>query len=572
MKFLFGYLKKYKRAFLLTGVVYLVSSAASLAMPELMSQIIETGIKTANIDRVYHLCGIMFAVALAALLLSTLGKRLNSIVSNNLAENMRNDVFQKINSLSFEEFASIGSSSLLTRTTSDISNLQEAANSIVYVFTNVPVALLGGVTLAFFKDLTLALILSAATVIVVAVVFFVVKKLYPLWERSDLYCDKQNNLVRERLSGIRVIRAFDKEEIEHEKISAATDAMADNMIKANVFGGLISPTALFVLNFITVVIIYVGAIRLGNSAFLTAGDVIAVVQYVGIAANGIMSAVWIFSWFPYLKVSSKRVGEIVDLEGLDVADDNPRKLDGDLVVNDVSFAYPNAKSNALTNVSLLARKGETISIIGGSGSGKSTLIKLLTGFYSPNDGSISLGGRDYSSLTKSDVRANVSVCLQKSMIFEGTIKDNVATARTDANDQDVLSALETARLGEFVASKDEGLSFRLSQAGTNLSGGQKQRINVARTIFRDSPVYVFDDSFSALDFLTENKLRRALNARLVGKTQIIVTQRVSTAVKTDRIYVMSDGKIVGEGNNADLLKNCEVYREIYRSQIGEDLI
>lgn len=568
-KFLFKYFKKYKLSLALTGVLYLVASASALAMPNLMSRIIDDGIRNSNIKTVYVLSGIMLSIAVVSFLLAIVGKKMNAVVSNSIAEDMRNDVFEKINSLTFEEFSSIGSSSLLTRANEDVFALQDVANSFVYAVTNVPVMLFGGVILSLLKDFSIALILLSVIPIVAFIVFLLVKKMGRLWEISNKYCDKQNKLVRERLTGIRVIRAFDKERYEHGRISEATDVMADNMIRANVLSSLITPVSLLLLNVVTVAVIYVGAIRMQNPAILKAGDIIAIIQYVGIASNGLLAAVWVFAWLPHFKVSARRVNEVLSLKGVPESEGKAKYIRGDLRIINLSFTYPHAKLPALTDVNMNIEEGETVAIIGGTGSGKTTLIKLLAGFYEPTEGTIFFGGYDYSALTADDVRSNISVALQKSMIFEGTIKDNVMMSKTDAGDEEVFHALETARMADYVNSHKEGIYYELSQSGANLSGGQKQRINIARTIFKKSSVYVFDDSFSALDFLTESKLRRALSVELKGKTQIIITQRISTAIHSDRIFVMANGKIVGEGSHDDLINTCEIYKEIYASQMGE---
>lgn len=568
-KFLFKYFKKYKLSLALTGVLYLVASASALAMPNLMSRIIDDGIRNSNIKTVYVLSGIMLSIAVVSFLLAIVGKKMNAVVSNSIAEDMRNDVFEKINSLTFEEFSSIGSSSLLTRANEDVFALQDVANSFVYAVTNVPVMLFGGVILSLLKDFSIALILLSVIPVVAFIVFLLVKKMGRLWEISNKYCDKQNKLVRERLTGIRVIRAFDKERYEHGRISEATDVMADNMIRANVLSSLITPVSLLLLNVVTVAVIYVGAIRMQNPAILKAGDIIAIIQYVGIASNGLLAAVWVFAWLPHFKVSARRVNEVLSLKGVPESEGKAKYIRGDLRITNLSFTYPHAKLPALTDVNMNIEEGETVAIIGGTGSGKTTLIKLLAGFYEPTEGTILFGGYDYSSLTTDDVRSNISVALQKSMIFEGTIKDNVMMSKIDAGDEEVFHALETARMADYVNSHKEGIYYELSQSGANLSGGQKQRINIARTIFKKSSVYVFDDSFSALDFLTESKLRRALSVELKGKTQIIITQRISTAIHSDRIFVMANGKIVGEGSHDDLINTCEIYKEIYASQMGE---
>ena len=314
--------------------------------------------------------------------------------------------------------------------------------------------------------------------------------------------------------------------------------------------------------------VFVPAMKIDVHTTVGAGDVFAVVQYVALISSALMTTFWTLAWLPHLKVCAKRVGEVLSLKGIEKSGEPPKKLSGDLTLKGVSFRYPDSREYSLKDVDMTFPEGKTIAVIGGTGSGKSTLIKLLLDFYPVTDGEISFGNENYSSLGGSDIRGSVACAMQKSMIFEGTIRDNVKIAREDATDEEVSSAIEDARLLDFVKSQKDGLDYFLSQSGANLSGGQKQRVNIARTILKNASVYIFDDSFSALDLLTEKNLRAALNRRLKGKTQIIITQRVSTARKCDYIYVLDDGKLVGGGNHEFLIENCKTYGEIYLSQTG----
>ena len=295
-------------------------------------------------------------------------------------------------------------------------------------------------------------------------------------------------------------------------------------------------------------------------------------QYVALILNGVMMLSWTFVFLPHLKVCVNRVSEVLALpdEPADGGEGDGTILGGDLVLENVGFAYPDSELKTLSGVSLAVKAGQTAAIIGGTGSGKSTLLKLLLDFYPPTEGTISLGGRPYEAIGRSGVRSNVSAALQKGMVFEGTLLDNVRMGCPSASEDDVKNVLDIAQMTDFVQAHGEGLRYRLAQSGANISGGQKQRISIARTILKPASVYVFDDSFSALDYLTESKLRKALNRHLAGKTQIIITQRAATAMRCDVIFVIEQGSIVGSGTHAELLQSCTVYREIVRSQLGGD--
>lgn len=570
MKFgyLFRYYGKYKLKMITVAALCLVSTLCSLAIPSLMSTVVDDGVKRSDLNAVISSCAAMLAVSAVALIAAIISGRLNASLSNSVARDLRNDLFGKVNALTFEEFSSIGTSSLLTRATEDVFQLQEAGG-IVTSAISVPLLLLGGIVASFTADVTLAVILLCVVPIVCVIVFMLVRKMGKLWENADKYCDIQNHVVRERLYGIRVIRAFEKEDYEHARLTDATDKMAYNLVKSNLFSGLITPICSCLLSLAAVALTVVGYIRAtAPETIVGAGDVFAVVQYVALISSALMTTFWTLAWLPHLKVCAKRVGEVLNLKGIEKSDETPKKLSGDLSLKDVSFRYPGAREYSLKNINMTFPEGKTIAVIGGTGSGKSTLIKLLLDFYPVTDGDISFGNDNYSSLGGSDVRANVACAMQKSMIFEGTIRDNVKIAREDATDEEVLSAIEDAQLLDFVKSQKDGLDYFLSQSGANLSGGQKQRVNIARTILKNASVYIFDDSFSALDLLTEKNLRAALNRRLKGKTQIIITQRVSTARKCDYIYVLDDGKLVGGGNHEFLIENCKTYGEIYLSQTG----
>ena len=572
MKEIFLFLKPYRKDLILTAVLCVISTLEGVFLPYLMSRIVDEGIPTGNMPVILKYGGMMLAFAVCSMLCALLNSALNARVSAGFSHDLTRSIFKKATGLSFETFSKIGTAGLLTRSTHDVSTISEASSMFVNVVIVVPILMIGGAVFAMMSDPVLGVVLLAAIPLTFLILFPIVKNLDKLWKLSDEYIDEQNRLMRERLSGIRVIRAFDKEAHEHKRIAFATEEMAKYIIRANVRAGYVNPLCMLVLNLATVGMLLIGAQRIQDPELLakglTAGGIIATVQYIALILNGVMMLSWTFVFLPHLKVCVNRVTEVLDLRDDPVAPGDGTLYGGDVSIKGVSFSYPDSEINALSDIDIEIKAGETAALIGGTGSGKSTLLKLLLAFYPPNTGSISIGGRPYEQIGRAAVRDNVSAALQKGMVFEGSLLDNVRMGYPKASEDDVKTVLDIAQMTEFVDSHEEGLNYHLSQSGANISGGQKQRISIARTILKPASVYVFDDSFSALDYLTESKLRKALNRRLTGKTQIIITQRAATAMRCDRIFVLEQGRIVGSGTHEELLKSCTVYREIVHSQLG----
>lgn len=568
MKHLLKFIKPFYKEIILLMVLYALSTLAALFMPYVMSNIVEVGIKNGDLPYVIKEGAVMIALAVAALTCALITNRISSNFSSKIAVNMRKTVFNKVNTLTFEQFSEIGTGSLITRTTDDIGWMEETISQIPYVMITCPIMFVGGIALSFKGDWVLPLILLGISVVVLIITTLITSSLEKHWQRGDEYTDVQNRIIRERLSGVRVVRAFDKDAYEHKRTAKATNEMNNSFVRANTISGLVSPIASLFLNVATVVIIYVGALRVQSNPSLKAGDILATIQYIALIANAVLVLSWTISFIPHIKVSMRRISAILDIKNTESDAVCSEVLEGDVSFDNVSFAYPGSANNALSDISLDISRGEIVGIIGGTGSGKTTLVKLLLDFYSAKEGSRVFGGRNYDELTPAIVRDNVSVALQKSMIFEGTIRDNVKMGNKDATDEQVNEALRIAQMTDFVDGKEEGLDFKLAQSGSNVSGGQKQRINIARAIIKPASLYIFDDSFSALDYLTEANLRKELNKYLDGKTQIIITQRSATAMRCDKVYVMDNGRIVGVGTHKQLLQTCKTYKEIYDSQMG----
>ena len=568
MKHLLKFIKPFWGELVILMCLYAAATLCALFMPYVMSNIVEIGIKNRDMPFILREGAIMIALALAAFICALITNRVASNFSSKIAVTMRKTVFNKVNTLSFEQFSEIGTGSLITRTTEDIGWMEETISQVPYVMITCPIMFIGGIALSFKGDWVLPLILLGASVVVLAITTLITSSLEKHWQRGDEFTDVQNRIVRERLSGVRVVRAFDKDSYEHKRSAKAISEMNNSFVKANTISGIVSPVASLFLNMATVAIIYVGAMRAQNVDTLKTGDILATIQYIALIANAVLVLSWTISFIPHIKVSMRRIVAILNVDNGTADESSGEVLNGDIKFDKVNFAYDNAANNVLSDVSLDISNGEIVGIIGGTGSGKSTLVKILLDFYSVKGGDRYFGNVNYKDLTPATVRDNVAVALQKSMIFEGTIADNVKMGNKDATDEQIAEVLEIAQMSRFIESKEEKLDNKLTQAGANISGGQKQRINIARTILKPASVYVFDDSFSALDYLTEANLRKSLNKYLEGKTQIIVTQRAATAMRCDKVYVLDEGKVVGCGTHKELLDNCTTYKEIYDSQMG----
>ena len=574
MKKLLELLKPYRKSLILVLIVDTFGMMMSLLMPYVMSEIVEEGIAAENLKLVWKYAIVMLVLALLSVVGNIISAKLNTGITAKYTSELCRETFEKINALSYTNYSKIGPSGLLTRATDDIFNIEGAVTSLPYTMVTVPIMFIGSAILSFMADSTLSLVFMLSIPPVLILVLILMRPLYGMWDKSDKYIDLQNKIVRERLSGLRVVRAFNNEDREHKRAKLATEEMSKYMIRANIRGGMVDPFAMLLLNLATVAVIYVGGLRAQSGAGPSAGDVIAVLQYIALISNALINVSWTLAWLPRLKVSVGRINEIHSMpeeERLSEAE-GEEPCGFDLEISGLSFAYPDSEKKVLSDISMTVKEGERVAIIGGTGSGKTTVVRLLLGLFDDYDGEIRLGKKEYKALTKSKIRANISPALQKAMIFEGRVRDNIRMGDPDASDEEIMKALEMSKMGDFVRSHEEGLDYLLVGMGQNVSGGQRQRLNMARAVIKQTNIYIFDDSFSALDFLTESDIRKNYAKILAGKSQILITQRVSTAMSAERIYVMDGGRIIGEGTHSELLSTCDIYREIAHSQLGGDMM
>lgn len=569
MKRILKYLKPYAGRLLLAAGLLAVSTLCDLLLPTLMSDILEKGVRGQDFSFILLCCGQMLAVAGTSLISLILGTWLSTQVVAGFCADLRADIFRKVNTFSFEEFGAMGTAALVTRATHDVNTVSWVASMLCSSVATVPMLFIGGTVLALRKDVLLSLILLLFIPIILVGVVLIGRKVLPLWDKSDLYIDKQNAIMRERLRGIRVIRAFNAEGREQERIAEATHVMADNIIKANVSMGLLTPLSSLLLNLAVLLIVWFGGLRLASgSGSAGAGDILAIIQYITLVMNGVISASFAIVMYPHAQVAAGRIGQIFDAKGMgDSTVGTERELTGDIRFENVSFSY-GGEENAVADVSLHIKAGQKVAVIGGTGSGKSTLIALMLGFRSPTKGRVCFDGVATTELSKRSLRAGISSVLQGAAIYTGTIEENIRMGKPEATDAELAQAAQIAQLTDFIEGCENGMAYEIRQAGKNLSGGQKQRLSIARAIVKEAPIYIFDDSFSALDFLTEKNLRTALNQKIAGKTQIVVTQRVTSAMSADCIFVMEQGRLADAGTHAELLGRCKIYQEIFASQTG----
>ena len=570
MKKILELLKPYRKKLVSVALIDGIGMICALLMPFVMSEIVEKGISEQNISLVWKYAVIMVLLAIVSVIANVISAKLNTSISAGYSSDLCRSTFEKINSLSYTDYTKIGPSGLLTRATDDIWNVEGTITSLPYTLFTVPVMFIGSAVLAFLADPVLSAVFMLSIPPILILVLILMRPLYDMWDKSDKYVDMQNKIVRERLSGLRVVRAFNNEKREHGRAKFATEEMAKYMIRANTRGGMVDPFAMLLLNLATVAVIYFGGIRAQAGSGISTGGIIAVLQYIGMITNAVISISWTLAWLPKVKVSMRRLNEIHSSPDEEKIPEGEGKIPNgfDLEIRNLSFTYPNSTKSVIENISLSIKEGEHIALIGGTGSGKSTLIKLLAGLFEPSEGEIIIGDASYKDMRKVDVRSHFSVALQKAQIFEGTVRDNIKMGNPNATDDEIYEALRLSKMAEFIDSHEEGLDYILVGSGQNVSGGQRQRLNMARTVIKEADVYIFDDSFSALDFLTESEIKENYSALLRGKSRIVATQRISTAMSADRIYVLDNGRIIGAGTHRELLSSCPIYREIADSQLG----
>lgn len=490
-----------------------------------------------------------------------------------LSRNLRKDIFTKVENFSNAEFDKFSTASLITRTTNDITQIQMLIVIMIRMIIYAPIMGVGGVIRALNKSVSMSWIIALAVVIILGLILTVFTVAMPKFKLIQKLIDRLNLVTRENLSGMMVIRAFNTQGFEGKRFDKANLDLTRNNLFVNRVMVVMLPFMMLVMNGVTLLVIWVGSHQIAESS-MQVGDMMAFMQYViQIMFSFIMMSI-MFIMVPRASVSAQRISEVLETEPSIIDPESPKslgsKVDGVVEFKNVSFKYPGAEENVLNDISFKAMPGKTTAIIGSTGSGKTTLINLIPRFYDVTDGKVLLDGIDVRELTQHELRSKIGYVPQKGSLFSGTIESNLKYADENASDEDLKKSAEIAQASEFINEKPEGFKSEISQEGTNVSGGQKQRLSIARALVKKPEIYIFDDSFSALDFKTDAALRKALKDEIVHSTIIIVAQRISTIMNAEQIIVLDEGKIVGIGTHKELMENCETYQEIALSQLSKE--
>ena len=536
----------------------------------------ELGIDTGQIQSDYILKtgGWMIVITLIGVAAQLTGGYFAARVGAYFSRDMRRAVFAKVESFSSKEFDKFSTASLITRTTNDITQLQMLIIMALRILIYAPIMGVGGVVMAIQKSVSLSWIIAVAVLVMIGVIIVLYAIVVPKFTKIQDLTDKLNMVSRENLSGMLVIRAFGNEEHEEKRFDEVnTDyAMTNRSLQRNI--ALVMPLMTILMNVVMVAIIWMGGHAIAESKLLI-GDMMAFMQYGMQVIMSFLMVAMMFIMIPRAAVSARRINEVLDSETVIVESQTPKSLDETsktrtVEFNDVTFRYGRAKEPVLRNISFTAKPGETVAFIGATGSGKSSLVNLVPRFYDVTEGSVTIDGVDVRDLTFEELRSNIGYVPQKGVLFSGDISDNIKYGKEDADEDEIWQAIEIAQAKEFVGELEDGLAYGIAQGGTNVSGGQRQRLAMARALVREAPIYIFDDSFSALDFKTDAALRRALKKHTSDATVMIVAQRVSTIMQADQIIVLDDGEVVGKGTHKQLIKDCQTYREIAESQLSKE--
>ncbi len=566
------YLKFYKPQLIIGPLCKLLEAVFELIVPLVMANIIDVGVKNSDPDYIIKMGGLMVLLGVVGLCSALVCQYSASVASQGCGTKMRNDMFRHINSLSHKELDELGTHSLITRITNDINQVQNAIAMLIRLVIRAPFLVIGAMVMAMIIDLQFSLIFFAAAVLIALVLYLVMSKSVPFFKAIQKKLDKISLVSRENLSGNRVIRAFSKQNQEQKRFDEITGDLSKLSINVGKLSALLSPVTFVITNLAIVLIVWFGS-KGADNGIIMSGDIIALVNYMTQILLAMIVVANLVVLFTRASASAERINAVFDVKPSvnEKTTSSPAENTRAPAVEfrNVCFSYNKDGENALSNISFSAPKGSVIGIIGTTGSGKSTLVNLIPRFYDVTSGSVLVNGEDVRNYPFETLRHKIGVVPQRSVLFSGTIKDNLKWQNPDADDDTLLKALSIAQAKEFVTAKPAGLSAPVSQGGGNFSGGQRQRLCIARALVSSPDILILDDSFSALDFATDAKLRKALKEETHGATVFIVTQRCSTVKSADIILTLDDGKLAGAGTHRELLESCAEYREICLSQLSE---
>ncbi|HBM6234514.1 TPA: ABC transporter ATP-binding protein [Enterococcus faecium] len=556
------------------AVFMVIQVLADLYLPTLTSNIIDKGVAQGDVDYIWHTGFVMIGFSLISILAAIANTFFATRESQKLGKQLRTDVYKKSESLTKDAFDKYGTASLITRTTNDVTQIQMVTQMFLRMMINAPITLIGASILAYQKDHQLTKIFLVVIPVMIILIGGIMYFAVPLFKSMQKKTDRLNLVFREGLTGVRVIRAFDKTRFEENRFDLANKDYTNTAIKVNTIVALMMPMMTLIMSGTNVAITWFGGHYIADMT-LEVGNLIAFMTYAMQILISFMMLSAIFIMVPRAQASADRINEVLD-EKIGIHDpENPKTVsfagkNATLAFNHVNYRYHGAEKLALEDIDFQAKSGEIVAIIGGTGSGKTTLVNLIPRLYDIESGSIQINGTDISDMTQYNLRELMGFVPQKAVLFSGTIRDNMQYGKPDATDEMIWKALEIAQSKDFVSEMEDGLDSHVEQGGGNFSGGQRQRLAIARALVKTADIYVFDDSFSALDFKTDANLRQALKTNMKESITVLVAQRVSTVMDADMILVLDEGKLVGKGTHEELLATNETYQEIVHSQLREE--
>ena len=563
------YLRPHWRLLVAVVVFQLLQSIASLYLPALNADIIDQGVATGDTGYILRTGGVMLLITLGQIVCAIIAVYFGAKAAMAVGRDLRGAVFTRVGSFSEQEVTKFGAPSLITRSTNDVQQVQMLVLTTCTLLVSAPILSIGGVIMAIRQDLELSWLIAVSVPVLLVAVGLIIVRMVPLFRKMQIRIDTVNRVLREQLTGIRVVRAFVREDVETARFDTANRDVTEVALSSGRLMALMFPIVMLVLNVSSVAVIWFGAFRIQDGS-MQVGTLIAFLSYLMQILMAVMMATFMAVMIPRAAVSGDRIMEVLLTESSVRPPEHPVNdvtARGEVELLDVSFAYPGADQPVLSNVSFIARQGETTAIIGSTGSGKTTLVNLLPRLFDATTGSVLVDGVNVRELNPDLLWGHIGLVPQKPYLFSGTVRSNLLYGKPDATEAELWQALSIAQALDFVEEMTGGLDAPISQGGTNVSGGQRQRLAIARALVRRPGLYIFDDSFSALDLATDARLRRALKANTAGATMIIVAQRVSSIIDSDQILVLEDGRIVGRGTHDNLLESNTTYQEIVASQL-----
>ena len=560
-------MKPYRLQLTIGPFFKLSEAVLELLIPTLMALLIDNGVNAGDKGYVIRMGILMLVIATCGVIFAYICQYSASIASQGFGTDVRNAMFKKIGTLSFAQLDKFGTPSLINRITGDVNQLQSAVAMLIRLVIRAPFLCVGGLVMAMAIDLKLSIIFMIVIPLFILVLFLVMFKAVPLYKSVQKKLDTLTLVLRENLSGVRVIRAFAGVNREKERFDDKNKDYADTAIRVGKIAALTNPVTTIIMNLAAIAVIYFGGIRV-NTGHLSQGEVIAFINYITQILNAMIVVANLVVLYTKAYASALRVGEVLSVEPAIKYGEKQvgAKSENAVEFKNVSLTYAGSKVPALDNINLTVRTGETLGVIGGTGSGKTTLVSLIPRFYDVTEGEVLINGAPIKDYSEDELRDTVAIVQQRAALFSGTVADNLRMAKTDATMEEMRAAADVAQATEFIDRLEDGFDTHVSQGGNNLSGGQKQRLTIARALVKNSPILILDDSASALDYATDANLRRAIKENTDSQTVIIVSQRVNSVKDADRIVVLDDGEIVGIGAHRELIKTCEIYKEICYSQ------